>query len=1202
MLHLKFALNLENLADKMIGQMKTFWNDPFKAPIVIFPDPKLEQWFRLRWVKKHGVLANLNKSTIDRFLFNILVGEDDSRHKLTADILANVILAYLMQEDSAKKRPHWQTLGNEVKHYLFGDGEPSPEDHPDENRLFDFATKMAALFLEYETSRPAGFARNASDESPGILEKWNQENLQPFFADYNAEVAERDKWQRELYSAIFHDHGNDKSLLTQAFEKENTRKGLNKDDPDGKYLTIPYLYMESLRREAEGGAAFYDSITNGLPVFIFGLSGMGQFYRVILQAFAKKHEIHAYIQNPCMEFWEDTTAKPENILRNWKVLDGKWDSDEIQKRMSVRLAETSTSDSNMDFEDIPEYDEQNPQGQENDLLVNWGRSGRDNIKLWCQASNYDFNFEGIDKTDLPQDSLLHKVQYAIAHRTDLDKIDQKDVTDGSLSVTAAPTRIREIENLHTQICKLLQAGGRVEDILVVSPCLDDYRTAISVVFDQTSAKKSTEETGYLHVPFAIVDSPAKSSLTENALKDLFSILDQQTITRPVFFSLIRNPVVQSARGIQNEDVDAWQDWVAETNTYRTRNGKDDWLKVINRLLLAQMTANDTPFNEETIRPYSNMACSDKASLCRFIECVKAIEKWIDFGKGKSISDLEELSNQLNNWIGMQKVSDSLKSESIVYKRVFDALSLLYYQVSAGLSKISRNIVKQTLLLAAQGTEYSCGNLFVNGITFMKFAPNRTLPVKHLFLIGADATSFPGSVQQTPLDLRKTCKPWPGDDSPVFKNRYAFLCQFMSTAESFHLSYVNRDIKKDAELYPSSVINDLRKFIEKAPNESTLKWRDIPISLDETRNFDELWTMKSLRNKVAYDNMMLGGKTENAPQASTSTPILHVPKPAERVSFSNLSKFLFDPFQFKVGQMLKKDDEEDLEKETFEPACFDNLDTSIILKKMLQIALSEDSSQDNLESELRLTGEMPAFETKQWTTLKTMRDAVLKSMGDALIENIKKDWSYDKKIPDLCFETEGVHWILTGSLDWCDSKELNQVNKFIEVTSADKVSSSRWLTAYVKALALLAIKDAAEEQTIEVHFYCAKAAVSAQDPAKTKPRKAAVTLTPKAAREKLEAIYTMAYIGEGGKVLSESVPYDLLNAFNESPDDPLQNKSDLIYNFKEKLMNGPWANFSKKNLFDPLIDVGFSRDSFQEDWHEVEKKMISVAPQNKPAAI
>lgn len=98
MLHLKFALNLEHLADEMIEKISEKWKNPFDCPLVIFPDSKLEQWFRLRWVQKKGVLANLNNSMIDRFLFEILVGENDQLKKLSSDMLANVIISYLQQK------------------------------------------------------------------------------------------------------------------------------------------------------------------------------------------------------------------------------------------------------------------------------------------------------------------------------------------------------------------------------------------------------------------------------------------------------------------------------------------------------------------------------------------------------------------------------------------------------------------------------------------------------------------------------------------------------------------------------------------------------------------------------------------------------------------------------------------------------------------------------------------------------------------------------------------------------------------------------------------------------------------------------------------------------------------------------------------------------------------------------------------------
>ena len=117
MLHLKFALNLENLADQMIDEISSVWKNPFEAPVVIFPDPKLEQWFRLRWMKKKGVLANLNKSTIDRFLFDILVGEDRKLKKLSSEMLANVIMAYLLGKDDEGK-PNYELIDPKVADYL----------------------------------------------------------------------------------------------------------------------------------------------------------------------------------------------------------------------------------------------------------------------------------------------------------------------------------------------------------------------------------------------------------------------------------------------------------------------------------------------------------------------------------------------------------------------------------------------------------------------------------------------------------------------------------------------------------------------------------------------------------------------------------------------------------------------------------------------------------------------------------------------------------------------------------------------------------------------------------------------------------------------------------------------------------------------------------------------------------------------------
>ena len=1233
-LHLKFALNLEHLADEMIEEISKNWKDPFKAPVVIFPDPKLEQWFRLRWVKKKGVLANLNKSTIDRFLFDILVGEDDSKQKLTAEMLTNVIIAYLVKEEGGV--PNYKTLDDEVTRYLMVDRVDEKSNLQkvlDENRLFDFANKMASLFLDYETSRPEKFARNSKGDAPGILEKWKNGALKPFFAEFNKDVERREKWQQKLYSAVFH---GENSLLNQMFGNENIRKGLDKEGRCVTYLTIPYLYSEALEREKKGEKTFYDEKLNDAPLFIFGLSGMGQFYRVILQKFAEKHEVYAYIQNPCMEFWEDVKSVRETskVHRKWESTKNVWSADgenlaDIQTKMKVSFDENAIAE--VDVDDIEESIAKN---EENDLLISWGRSGRDNIKLWCQASDYDFDFKGIDDSsaetcDLPQDSLLHKVQYSIAHRETLKDVTAADLKDHSLEVTAAPTRIREIEDLHTKICKLLKDGKRVEDILVVSPCLDDYRTAISMVFDQTPVKsEDKDEKGFLHVRFSIVDSPAKASLTESALESLFSILQQKSITRPDFFSLVRNPVVQAARGIKNEEIDAWQEWVAETNTYRVRDQKDDWLKSVNRLLLAQMTASDVMLDGDEIRPYSNMESSNKASLCRFVECIESLQKWMDLGIDKNsgelqkLSDLSLLQERLNEWLGMQKVPDSLQSEMIVYKRVLKALDELHCQLSANAPSVSMNIIQQSLMLAAQGTEYSCGNLFVNGITFMKFVPNRAVPVKYLFFIGANASAFPGAKQHNTLDLRKSCRPWPGDDSPIAKNRYAFLCQFMSTSERFYLSYLSKDVKKDAELYPSSVVSDLRKFIESATpkdeNGKSLKWADEKIKLDETRDFEDLFTQKSLRNKVAYIKMLDDrrkdgdGKQPKKPTAegepersSANENLVTVP---DRVSFYSLSSFLKDPFQFRVGQMLMEEEDNDVEKESFEPVFFNSLDTGTVLKKIVAAELSsEDSAEKSelkkLRKELNLSGKMPdgVFGEKQESLLKSKAQLILDQMKNDNLDFGKL--SFGAKIQDMIMaRSDGSHWLLSGKLDWCDAPQGNpeKATRIIEITSSDKANKDipydKYMSPYVKALALIAYKGeknpalANKSQTIDVSIYSC-------DLAKKGPAVTSVSFTPSEAKKKLEEIYSKAF---GEVVVNEKAEKTVVLPYSkavpaEKLDWPKKDDDNNIYAFKDELIgeHGVWGYFDKKSLFDPVKDVGFTAENFKSEWSDAKTFMSGL---------
>ncbi len=1235
MLHLKFALNLENLADHLMATVKAAWKNPFVAPIIVFPDPKMEQWFRLRWVQKQGTLANFNSMMIDRFLMEILVGDDISKQKLNSNVLQSVILAYLYESDE-QGEPNYKSLGDEVVRYLEVDGKL------DENHIFDLSLKMASMFLEYETSRPAGFVLtqgskcDENGKALGILDCWKQGDLKDFF-----DGSPREEWQRKLYSKIFHQDGDKPSLLTRAFEAMNARKNAGMEGPvNVNYLTIPFLYKTCEKFHCE---SFTDG-ENVLPVFIFGLSGMGQFYRVILQKYAEEHDIYAFIQNPCMDFWEDVAAPGK--YHRWEKSGNRWTSDgkdlpeELKKRLHVSVSDASADE----LENSIQVEEGVDSENENALLCNWGRSGRDNIKLWCQAANYDFEFEdGSGTSGENCDGLLQNMQSMIAQRKNSSQVLLESfessvraddagksrggfANDPTFSLTSAPTREREIQVLHSRICKLLNerdADGnpvnRISDIMVFSPDLDSYRTAIYQAFDQTSKEG-------LHIPFSIVDSPARASLTANALAVLCSLMDPeiQTINRPAFFSLMRNPVVQHTRGITDEDVEAWEAWIENIHMYRDRNEKQgDWKNGLRRLLLSKFTDEDFPNGSmqcEELRPYSDIASSNNKSLCKFADTIDELDLWIDFAKKhKAVTPelLDEVIDKLSNWISMPFAPDGFAGETIVYKQISSGFEILKHQFDAGRKEISWSCITQTLNCAAESTEYSCGNLFVNGVTFAKFIPNRIIPVKHVFFIGASSNAFPGNNPKSTLDLRNNVIAWPGDDTPVAKKRYAFLCQFMSTSASFHLSYVNKNIAKDEDLYASSIISDIRNFLKNAikksaqekygdgaetwidKNKNAIKniWPEIETPLDEKRPYSELFTPKEWRNRATYDGMV--NPADNADEARKRTRFhwqwedlgdKNVIKIPERVSFREIQKFLEDPFQFRITRMLdtnEREDDVDPETEYFEPVDFNNLGNSILVNAMVAATITGNKEdKDKLVHNLKLNGELPdnKYGNKLLISCESKSNHVIGQMEsiDDSPAKAADQWSNKEKMELVIqqnIDGHDIRWVLSGTLPWCNADRDHLVSitssKPKSPTKTPNFKQSKYLNTYVAALALIAQKKSDVEETIKISIY-------SSDLEAVKPAEASVSMRSSEAVELLKEIYSTAFV----KQYSKAAPADMLINEYSNFGDYAKDLSDV------------WKFFGKRNMFDKRKDVGFTPlETFPSEWNEAREHQQSLIQLN-----
>lgn len=126
------------------------------------------------------------------------------------------------------------------------------------------------------------------------------------------------------------------------------------------------------------------------------------------------------------------------------------------------------------------------------ILLQWGKTGRDNIRLYNEKSERKY----FKNDSIKNDSLLHCVQNAIINGKNKisnfedsvkKSLENNFNNDFSLCVTSAPNKLREIENVYSKICLLLNNDKNLSlhDFLIYAPDVNSYRAVIQQVFNQT---------------------------------------------------------------------------------------------------------------------------------------------------------------------------------------------------------------------------------------------------------------------------------------------------------------------------------------------------------------------------------------------------------------------------------------------------------------------------------------------------------------------------------------------------------------------------------------------------------------------------------------------------------------------------------------------------------------------------------------------
>ncbi len=1144
---------MSELADALIEKLKATWRDPFEAPVVVFPNNKTEQWFKQYCLRKFKVLANLDCRRMDAFIMDYLREgyrrikgkENKVIQELKPEILAHAIIAFLKKDNLKNlRRSEFEAI---QKYCLSEDG------RLDERRLFDFAIRLSSLYLEYELSRPPKGLLYETGDKIGFLEAWQKDEPSFFAAGDRA----KEFWQHRLYAEVLQLRAGGRSFMDDVFAEYEANRP--KSDGETVFLTLPYLYQEVAKNESACQAM------SGKNVFIFGVAGMGQYYYAVLHQFAMKNEVHAYIPNPCMQFWEDMQSlKKTEVLFN--------DAEDAEQADLESL------------ERVNRY--------ENALLQKWGFYGRDTVRMWNLIDDDQAGFEEDDgektSAELKEMPLLQKIQYLISQRQNALPVEARefDETDLSLTVRSAPSRLREIEALHSSVCELVKKGAQLHEILIVSPTMADYTTEISQVFDIPTA------TDNVHVPYRIVDSNPKRSFVAGALKTLFNIAAKGDFSRADFFDLIGNPVVQSVRNVTAADVRAFSAWTSAMGVYRNGSGatatRQDWTKAVKRLLLARLsndsiedpslkTLDYTAVGEPAEQPYSivpfeDMVSNDDETLFKFISLVDDLSAWITF-TAKSYSkkhfesagsDFGDLKMHLRKWAWMPEPPPNLQAESYVFSRALRSLDRLKFEFFGGLEELAVPMMERALLTGVEATSYSRGEVFVGGLTFMNFNPSCILPAKHVFFLGAASNCFPGERKEDSLDLR-THQFWLGDATTVAKNKYGFLSILMNAESSLTISYVNKDLQKDEDFYVTSIVNDLKDFVTQsmgemkvAPKERKLQLKETKILLDEKRPLDTLYTSRAIRNHAVFRGL----RKERPATIPSVTDWKHEGDLPKRVTFSDFKRFLEDPCKFQIERRLCRtaENEEDVD---LEPIFFDSLERLNVMRRTVQAVAVGDVSNEfsSLYPFLQKNFVLPdgLYGKKAAEAVGAVINGLTESIGG--LQSLVVD--------ENCSINFG-NWKLEGIFAWRLKASVDGVLTFVGLSYKD--SSEKFLPLYVSAIAYVArcFADDASRR-VELKLF------SIVDGKELKT--ACFDMTPGESRKILSTIFSLAF----EESFAKAIPIASLKGAQDCFD---------WEKYRTKIKE-TWQYFEAGKLFE-LEDVcGFDKASFGEDWKNAKYKLLDL---------
>ena len=905
MLRLHHSNRLEALAGVLAEHMRAAPGDPVEAERIVVAHPSMARWLTLELAGALGIAANLRFELPADFAWSIMRGAVPGIGGERTYTPARLRWRIYDTLPAFAQEPGEPSVAP-VRGYLAGGGS---------RERFELADRLARVFDRCLLYRPDWIREWARSPPP--------------------------HWQARLWQ----------HLVEAEAERVPGR-------PAGHWVASIDAFRHAL---ADGRPKEWPRRAS-----FFAVPALSPSYLEVLHAASEWLDLHAYILNPCREYWGDIHSERESRLR-------APDIDPAERYFSAG----------------------------NELLAAWGRAGRDMIDALIDAEST--GAESDEYFTAPEESSrLAAVQRDILDlRLAGEGSGETAGADDSIQIHVCHSAVREAEVLHDHLLGLFDSHQDLEpaDVLVLAPDLARYGPAIEAVFGAAG-----------RIPFDVARVRASDSRATGALLDLLA-LPRSRYPAEAVLAPLGAEAVRARFGLEETDLPLIRTWLREAGVrwgidaahrgaeHLPETVEHTWQQGRRRLLLGYAAAGGDDLVAGLVPcPPAGAAGfesgpAEHETLGRFLTYCEAAFELRELGVRERSAEAwaEALRAVVARFFTSAPGSPPSVADEVGELR--ELVRGFAEEAGRAESPLSFDLVRDALRERADEISTEPARLS-DGIALARLAPGAVFPAEVVCVVGLNGGEFPRSPQPPTFDLVAAASVRRGDRDPRHEDRLAFLQALLAARRAFLVTYTGRGLRDDAVLPPSVVVDELRDYLARRFPGVAFE-ASHPLQPFSPRYFSTNDEEASARDAQLFsysDGMRRAAEALRAARATEATAARFHAFPAgprphrERVALPRLISFFAHParsfLRERLGLRLESEEPALDEDEPFE---LDGLDR-YALRSQIWEGMRAGSESESAEAILRGSGRLPqralgrVVHERAWEEMEDLRSMLARYRG------------------------------------------------------------------------------------------------------------------------------------------------------------------------------------------------------------------------------